>query len=138
MRRLWRRVKVLLLAATNPRFLLCFGLGWIITNGWAYIMLGFGIYLNVGWMTAVGGGYLAFLWFPFTPEKIVTVAIALFFLKRLFPNDQKTLARIQALTQSAKDKAHDAHEKHREKREERREEREERKEKRKDNSSDEL
>ena len=30
----------------NPRFLLCFGLGWIITNGWSYIMLGFGIFLE--------------------------------------------------------------------------------------------
>ena len=131
LRRLWRRVKVLLLAATNPRFLLCFGMGWIITNGWAYIMLGFGIYLGIGWMTAVGGGYLAFLWLPVTPEKIITVAIAIFLLKRLFPNDEKTLARLREFTQSAKEKAHDAKERHKEKREAHKEDREAHKEDRK-------
>ena len=42
-------------------------------------------------MIAVAGGYLAFLWFPFSPEKLVTVAIAIALLRWLFPEDQKTL-----------------------------------------------
>ena len=54
----------------NPRFLLCFGIGWIITNGWAYFLFGLGSFTDVGWMKAVAGAYLAMLWFPFTPEKI--------------------------------------------------------------------
>ena len=76
----------------NPRFLLCFGIAWMITNGWSYVLFGLGTFLNVGWMMAVGGGYMAFLWLPISPEKIVTVVIAIWLLKRLFPNDQKTLA----------------------------------------------
>lgn len=118
-RRLWHKVKAFLSAATNPRFLLCFCLGWMITNGWAYILLAFGVFLDIGWMTAVGGTYLTFLWFPFTPEKIVTVTIAIFLLKRLFPGDEKTLARLRALTRGAKKRAHDAHERHLEKKEHR-------------------
>ncbi len=76
----------------NPRLLLCFGIGWMITNGWSYVLMGLGTWLNIEWMIAVSGAYLAFLWFPFSPEKLATVAIALFLLRRLFPNDQKTLA----------------------------------------------
>ena len=76
----------------NPRFILCFGLAWMITNGWSYIIFGLGTLLGIHWMIAVGGGYMAFLWLPISPEKIVTIAIAIWLLKRLFPKDEKTLA----------------------------------------------
>ena len=75
----------------NPRFLLCFGLAWMITNGWCYIFIGVGTFYEIGWMLALGSAYLAFLWLPFTPEKIVTVPIAIAFLKWFFPKDEKTL-----------------------------------------------
>ena len=76
----------------NPQLLLCFGLGWMITNGWSYILFGLGTWLGIEWMIAVSSAYLAFLWFPFSPEKLITVAIAIFLLRWLFPHDQKTLA----------------------------------------------
>ena len=75
----------------NPRFLLCFGIGWIITNGWSYILLGFGIFLEIEWMIAVSSAYLAILWLPISPEKIITFAIAIGLMKLLFPKDEKTL-----------------------------------------------
>ena len=65
----------------NPRFLLCFGLAWFITNGWAYILLGIGTWLGNEWMIGVAGTWLTFLWIPFTPEKIATVAIAIGLLR---------------------------------------------------------
>lgn len=86
----------------NPRLLLCFGIGWMITNGWCYLFLLFGARYGIGWMLAVGGAYAAFLWFPFTPEKIVTVAIALFLLRLLFPHDKATLAVLQEEARKAK------------------------------------
>ena len=88
----------------NPHLILCFGLAWIITNGWAYILLGIGTWLRIAWMTAIASGYMAFLWLPLTPEKLVTVAIALFLLKRLFPNDQKTLRILKNLAEKFKRK----------------------------------
>ena len=90
-KKLKNKIKKIFWFFANPRLLLCFGLAWIITNGWSYIMLGLGILFDVAWMQAVASAYLAFLWIPFTPEKIVTVLIAIFFLKSFFPKDEKTL-----------------------------------------------
>jgi hypothetical protein len=90
-------LKKAVLFIANPRLLLCFGLGWMITNGWSYIMLALGSWLQIGWMVALSGAYLTFLWLPISPEKIVTVAIAMFLLKVLFPNDEKTLGVLKAM-----------------------------------------
>lgn len=75
----------------NPRFILCFGVAWMITNGWSYILMGVGTWLNISWMVAVAGAWLALLWLPMTPEKILTVAIAIGLLRWFFPRDEKTL-----------------------------------------------
>ena len=91
----------------NPRFLLCFGIGWMITNGWSYVMLTLGTWLHVPWMIAVASGYLALLWIPFTPEKLITTAIAIALLRWLFPKDEKTLGMLRTLHQSAKAKWHE-------------------------------
>ena len=108
--RQWLKIAVQFLL--NPRLLFCFGIAWIITNGWSYILFGLGTYFEIGWMVAVAGSYLAFLWFPFSPEKLATVAIAIFLLRRLFPKDQKTLAVLRQM--KAKVKA--AHQKRKRKR----------------------
>lgn len=79
----------------NPRLLLCFGIGWLITNGWSYILLGLGTWLENQWMIGVATAYLAFLWLPISPEKIITFAIAIALLRWLFPNDQKTLGLLK-------------------------------------------
>ncbi len=86
----------------NPRLLLCVAIAWIITNGWSYIFFAVGTYYGIAWMTAVASAYLAFLWLPVSPEKIVTFAIAIALLRWLFPNDQKTLAVLRALYEKAK------------------------------------
>lgn len=86
----------------NPRLLLCIAIAWIITNGWSYIAFALGSYFGIKWLTAVGGAYLAFLWLPVSPEKIVTLAISIFLLKRLFPNDTKTLSVLRELHKKAK------------------------------------
>lgn len=96
------KLKKILWFFANPRLLLCVGLAWIITNGWSYILLGLGTIFQINWMIAVSSAYLAFLWFPFTPEKILTFIIAIFLLKVLFPKDQKTLGILTDLYNKAK------------------------------------
>ena len=81
----------------NPKFLLCFGIAWIITNGWCYILFGLGMLFNISWMTTVAGAYMAFLWLPFTPEKIITFAIALALRKLFFPKDKKTEEQLNSM-----------------------------------------
>ena len=107
-------VKIIIEFCLNPHFLLCFGLGWIITNGWAYIATGLGLWLGIDWLVAVGAAYLTALWIPFTPEKIITLIIAIFLLKKIFPNDKKTLERLRKMKESVKA----AKKKHRDKRKE--------------------
>lgn len=75
----------------NPRLLLCFGIAWMITNGWCYVFILLGTWLGIGWMLAVGTAWAGILWLPFTPEKVVTLIIAIFLLRLIFPGDEKTL-----------------------------------------------
>ena len=89
----------------NPRLLFCFGLAWLVTNGWSYILLGIGTYFQIGWMIAVSGTYLAFLWLPITVEKPVTIAISIILLRFLFPNDEKTLAVLRNMSEKIKESA---------------------------------
>lgn len=91
------RIKMIVQCILNPRFLLCFGVAWMITNGWSYVLFALGTFLDIGWMVAVGGAYLAFLWLPVSPEKIVTIAISMGLLRWLFPNDEKTLGILKKL-----------------------------------------
>ena len=93
-------VKIIIEFCLNPRFLLCFGIGWMITNGWAYIATGLGLLLGIDWLLGIGAAYLAALWIPFTPEKIITVIIAIFLLKKMFPDDKKTLERLYKMKAS--------------------------------------
>ena len=86
----------------NPRLILCFMIGWMITNGWSYIVFGLGTYFGIEWMIALGGAYMALLWLPFTPEKIITCAIAIALLRWLFPNDKKTLAVLRGWYEKAR------------------------------------
>lgn len=58
--------------------------------------------LKIEWMIGVAGAYLAFLWLPVSPEKVITFAIAMALLRWLFPNDQKTLAVLREFYDKAK------------------------------------
>ena len=98
------KIVVILQCLLNPRFLLCFCMAWMITNGWSYFLFALGLLLDISWMTAVGGAYLAFLWLPISPEKIVTVAIAIQLLRWFFPNDQKTLKLLHDMSVKLKRK----------------------------------
>ena len=91
------KLKTVLHFILNPRFLLCFGLAWLITNGWSYIVFALGILFQISWMIAISGAYMALLWFPFTPEKLITLIIAMALLRFLFPHDEKTLGVLREM-----------------------------------------
>jgi hypothetical protein len=97
------RLKKILLFFANPRLLFCVGIAWMITNGWSYIMLGVGVFWDIPWMSAVAVAYLTFLWLPISPEKIVTVALAILFLRLWFPKDKQTLAVLQSAYKKMKE-----------------------------------
>ena len=92
-------------ALTNPHLLISLGIAWFITNGWAYCAIGIGAFLEIGWLLKAGSVWAAMLWVPGTPEKLVTFPLAIFILRRLFPDDTRTLAMIDRKWKAAKDKA---------------------------------
>lgn len=85
-------LKKCLRVIANPRLFLCLLIAWMITNGWSYIFFALGMALEINWMLAAGAAYMSFLWVPFTPEKLLTVIIAMVLLRLLFPKDERTLA----------------------------------------------
>lgn len=68
--------------------LLCLLIAWMITNGWAYVCLGLGLAFDWAWAKGIGTAYLAFLWMPWTPEKLITIPIAIFLQHLIFPQDR--------------------------------------------------
>ena len=84
------------------KFLICFGLAWMITNGWSYIFVAVGASAKIDWMLTVGTSYQAFLWLPVTPEKLVTIPIAMWFNFLLF-KDKKTEENLKKMKQQALD-----------------------------------
>ena len=88
-----QRLKLWLRLILNWRFLICFGIAWLITNGWSYLLFGLGLLLKNEWLLGISGAYLAFLWLPISPEKVVTCAIALFLVRRLFPRHNQALQK---------------------------------------------
>lgn len=86
-------VKILI----TPKLLMTFGIAWFITNGWSYFILVLGEVLHNDIMLWIGGSYQAFLWFPLSMEKVITVAIALWLAKWFFPNDLKLQKHLHSL-----------------------------------------
>lgn len=104
----------------NPHLVICYGIAWMITNGWAYVGIGVGSYYEMEWLKKISVAYLAILWSPFCFELIATLIITIALMKRLFPNDKETLRRIQVFYRYYRLKVRAAKRERREKREKRR------------------
>lgn len=77
MKRFFKHLYVYLKPFLHWQFLISFGIAWMITNGWCYIFIVLGIIFNLEILLAVGLGYATFLYLPCTPEKLVTIPIAI-------------------------------------------------------------
>lgn len=94
---LWKYLKPF----TNFRFLISFGIAWLITNGIWYIMAFVPMNLP-DWLVWISRSYVAFLYIPTTPEKLITIPMAIFFQTQLFKNDTKTKKQLQDMYAQAK------------------------------------
>lgn len=86
---------------TNWRFLISFGIAWIITNGMWYVIAFVPMNLP-DWVVWIAISYVAFLYMPWTPEKLITIPMAIFIQTQLFKNDKKTKAQLQEMYSQAK------------------------------------
>ena len=71
------------------RTFISFLIAWIITNGWCYVFIILGSWLKIKWMKITGWSYLAFLWLPTTPEKLITIPLGFGIKKILFRRKEK-------------------------------------------------
>lgn len=102
--RLWQKLKKILKFFLNWRFVVSFGIAWMITNGWAYICLGLGIWFDINWLAGVAGSYVAFLYLPFTPEKLITIPLAILICKIIFPKQKRIREELTQLYNEEKNK----------------------------------
>lgn len=117
-------VKKIAMFLFNPRLLLCFFLAWMITNGWCYLFIFFGQLFDLTWMTVAGSVWAVVVWFPLSPEKVVTLLLAILLLRWLFPSDEKTLLVLRKELQRAKDLIKRKKKQHHERKEEKEEQKE--------------
>lgn len=66
------------------RTAISFIIAWMITNGWCYIFIILGATYKITWMSVVGTTYMAFLWLPCTPEKLITIPLTIVIKKFIF------------------------------------------------------
>ena len=98
----WNIIKEKVNPFLNIKFLLSFFCAWMVTNGWSYLFVVLGPVLNLKWMTTVGVSYQTFLWLPCTPEKIVTIPLAIFLHRIIFPRDFKNLEKLNRMFENEK------------------------------------
>lgn len=98
---LWKYLKPF----ANWRFLISFGLAWLITNGIWYIFAFIPMRLP-DWLVWFSRSYIAFLYLPITPEKLITIPMAIFFQTQLFKSDTKTKKQLDEMYSQAKSDWH--------------------------------
>ena len=63
------------------RILVCYLPFWFLATGWAWLFS----FIGKGWFRAVAISWLTFLWMPWCPEKLITIPLAIWLHKKLFP-----------------------------------------------------
>ena len=83
-----KRLKNYLRPFLSIKFVVCFVLAWAIVNGWSIAFIIIGALCDIGWMLNVGVAYQAFWYLPFTPEKLITIPMAMWFNYKLFKDEK--------------------------------------------------
>lgn len=101
MKRIIYQLKTFVQPFINWRFLIAYLIPWFITNGWAWI----GTFLlpitGLNWFTGAASAWLAILWMPWTPEKVLIIPAALWIHSKLFKNDPQTRAQLMRMKHAA-------------------------------------
>lgn len=59
--------------------------------------------IGANWYTIAATTWLGILWLPCTPEKLITIPMALFIHTRLFRRDEKTRKQLEDMYAQAKE-----------------------------------
>ena len=87
----------------NWRFLVSYLLPFCIINGWAWVGAALMTVWGPNWFTTAATAWLAFLWLPTTPEKLITIPMAIIIHTKLFgKRDPKTREQLEEMLATAK------------------------------------
>lgn len=85
----------------NWRFLVSYSVPFMLINGWAWIgVFLFPYYKN--WFTIASVSWMTFLWMPFTPEKLVTIPMAIWIHTLIFKHEKRTRAMLDQMYAEAR------------------------------------
>jgi hypothetical protein len=97
------RWKTYLRPFASWRFLIAFGAAWVITNGLWYVIAFAPIDFLPSWLVWFARSYIAFIYLPWSPEKLITFPIAIWFHIKVFKKDIKTRKQLEELYKQAQD-----------------------------------
>ena len=79
------------------KFIISYLIPFAIVNGWAWVGSSLFAIGWVNWFTVAAVTWLGILWLPWTPEKLITIPVAIWIHTRLFRNDTATRIQLDAL-----------------------------------------
>ena len=86
----WYIIKELFIKYIKPfctwRILVCYLPFWFLASGWAWLFS----FIGKGWLRGIAISWLTFLWMPFCPEKLITIPLAIWLHKKIFPKHSTT------------------------------------------------
>jgi len=84
------------------RILVCYFPFWFIATGWAYVV----VWLKITWLRGAALGWLAFMWLPFSQEKMITIPLTIWLHKKLFP--KHSTSNLEIILEKKKGKTNDS------------------------------
>ena len=102
MKKIWNKIIIYLKPFLDWKFLVSYLIPFSLVNGWAWVGTFLLPIIGSNWFTIAASTWLAILWMPWTPEKLVTIPMAIWIHHLLFKNDKKTKIKMQKMYDEAK------------------------------------
>ena len=102
MKKIWTKILIYLKPFLDWKFLVSYSIPFSLINGWAWIGTILMPIIGSNWFTIAASTWLAILWMPCTPEKLITIPMAIWIHHLLFKNDKKTKIKMQKMYDEAK------------------------------------
>ena len=102
MKKIWTKIKIYLRPFLDWKFLVSYLIPFSLINGWAWVGTFLLPIIGSNWFTIAASTWLTILWMPWTPEKLVTIPMAIWIHHLLFKNDEKTKIKMQKMYDEAK------------------------------------
>ncbi len=100
--KIWNWLAVYLKPFLSWKFLVSYGMAYLLVTGWSLVFIAVGTYADIDWMLAVGTAYYAFLWTPFAVEKAISIPLAIWFHVKLFGNKGREYTYLLDMHEQAK------------------------------------